>query len=206
MNLENKAKLLYQGRASIRIVTREGKVIYIDPYAGTGYDLEADLILITHEHFDHNEISKISSRSEDCKIITEKESIVNGEYQSFDLGFVKIEAVAAGYNKFHNEEECVGYIIMLSDGICIYVTGDTAKTPQMHLLANKDIDYAFFCCDGVYTMKMEDAVEVANLIHAKHSIPYHMIADDLEFSREVAEKFNAENRLIIENGEEIVLE
>ena len=58
----------------------------------------------------------------------------------------------------------------------------------------------------MYTMKMEEAVEVANLIHAKHSIPYHMVADDLEFSREVAEKFNAENRLIIENGEEIVLE
>ena len=38
------ARLLYQGQGSIRIVTPEGKVIYIDPYAGTGYDLPADLI------------------------------------------------------------------------------------------------------------------------------------------------------------------
>lgn len=39
------ATLLYQGQASIRIVTDEGKVIYIDPYAEDGYDLPADLIL-----------------------------------------------------------------------------------------------------------------------------------------------------------------
>ncbi len=37
-------KLLYQGHGSLRIVTSEGKVIYVDPYAGEGYDLPADLI------------------------------------------------------------------------------------------------------------------------------------------------------------------
>ena len=46
--------LLYMGQASIRITTEEGRVIYIDPYAGNGYDLAADLILVTREHFDHN--------------------------------------------------------------------------------------------------------------------------------------------------------
>ena len=45
--------LLYMGQASIRIVTETGKVIYIDPYAGSQYDLAADLILVTHEHSDH---------------------------------------------------------------------------------------------------------------------------------------------------------
>ena len=38
--------LLYMGQASIRIVTPENKVIYIDPYAGDAYDLPADLILV----------------------------------------------------------------------------------------------------------------------------------------------------------------
>ena len=37
------ARILYQGHGSLRIVTEEGKVIYIDPYAGEGYDLPADL-------------------------------------------------------------------------------------------------------------------------------------------------------------------
>ena len=44
------AELLYQGQASMRVVTDEGKVIYIDPYVGEGYDLPADLILVTHAH------------------------------------------------------------------------------------------------------------------------------------------------------------
>ena len=42
------AVLLYQGQASIRIITTEGKVIYVDPYAGNDYELYADLILVTH--------------------------------------------------------------------------------------------------------------------------------------------------------------
>ncbi len=64
--------LLYQGHASARIVTNEGKVIYIDPYAGEGYDLPADLILVTHDHYDHTGIDKISQKNPDCYIITWK--------------------------------------------------------------------------------------------------------------------------------------
>ncbi|MBP5729041.1 MAG: MBL fold metallo-hydrolase, partial [Clostridia bacterium] len=45
-------RLLFQGHGSLRIVTGEGKVIYIDPYSGQGYDLPADLILVTHGHQD----------------------------------------------------------------------------------------------------------------------------------------------------------
>ena len=45
--------LLYMGQASLCIVTPEGKVIYIDPYAGDDYAMPADLILVNHGHFDH---------------------------------------------------------------------------------------------------------------------------------------------------------
>lgn len=72
--------LLYQGHGSLRIVTGEGKVIYIDPYAGEGYDLPADLILITHRHQDHTAVNLIKNRNEDCQIITWKEALVKGEY------------------------------------------------------------------------------------------------------------------------------
>ena len=76
--------LLYMGQGSLRIVTGEGRVIYIDPYSGDGYDLPADLILVTHGHFDHNGLDLIQSRNEDCRIITQNEAIADGEHQSFD--------------------------------------------------------------------------------------------------------------------------
>lgn len=46
--------LLYMGQGSLRIVTVEEKVIYIDPFSGNSYDLPADLILVTHGHPAHN--------------------------------------------------------------------------------------------------------------------------------------------------------
>ena len=203
----NKDVLLYQGKASIRIITREGKVIYIDPFMGNGYDMPADLILVTHEHFDHNNIDKVKNRNEDCKIIRNKDAVINGVHQIFDLGYAKIEAVEAGYNSWHDVNECVGYIVTLSSGISIYVTGDTSTTRQMPELAEKNIDYAFFCCDGIYNMGLDEAIDVANMVKAKHSIPYHMTGSTTnDFDKNKAEHFNVDGKMIIETGEEIVLE
>lgn len=202
------ATLLYQGQASIRIVTDEEKVIYIDPYAGDSYELPADLILVTHSHFDHNQMDKVEKRNEDCRIITYKEAVQNGEHQIFELDFVTIQAVEAGYNSLHDVNDCVGYVLTFSNGKSVYVTGDTSKTEQMPLMAEMGIDYAFFCCDGVYNMGLEEAAECADLVGAKHSIPYHMTTTTTgrQFDRELAEQFDVEKRLIVEDGEEILIE
>ena len=200
------ATLLYQGQASIRVVTAEGNVIYIDPYAGDGYDLAADLILVTHSHFDHNQISKIANRKPDCRIITWAEAIQEGEHQVFDLGYVTVEAVEAGFNSMHDVSECVGYVLTFSNGASVYVTGDTSTTEQMPALAEKEIDYAFFCCDGVYNMGLDEAAQCAEMVKAKHNIPYHVTASTrVFFDRERAEQFDVENRIILGEGEELAL-
>ena len=197
--------LLYQGHASLRITTQEGKVIYIDPYAGEGYDVPADLILVTHGHSDHNVVKKIKNKNPDCVTITHKEALVKGEYKTFEMDFVTVEAVQAGNNKNHSIKNCVGYILTLSDGKTIYVSGDTSTTEQMASLAERNLDYAFFCCDGKYNMGMKEAAECAALVQAKHSIPYHIVPGKL-FNRERAEAFDVEGKLIIADGEEIVIE
>lgn len=202
--MKNGARLLYQGHGSLRIETSQGRVIYIDPYAGAGYDLPADLILVTHAHHDHTAVELIKTQNEDCKIITYKEALVTPKtHQTFDLGYVTVEAVEAG-NKNHNIAECVGFVLTLSDGKTIYLSGDTSTTNQMKELGKKNLDYAFFCCDGIYNMDINEAISCAKLVNAKHSVPYHMAPGEL-FSKQRAELFQVQNRLIIAAGEEITL-
>ena len=196
------AVLLYQGHGSLRLTTGEGKVIYIDPYAGGGYDLPADLILVTHPHQDHSAVDLITTQNPGCITITNKEALVNGEYKVFPMDYVTVEAVEAGNNPNHSINEYVGYILTLSSGKSIYVSGDTSTTDQMAGLAARNLDYAFFCCDGVYNMDIDEAIACAGLVQAQHNIPYHMAPGQL-FSRETAERFTAENRLIVADGEEI---
>ena len=200
--------LLYMGQASIRVVTPENKVIYIDPYAGDQYELPADLILVTHGHFDHSMTDKVTNRADGCQIITHNDALQNGEHRTFEMDYVTVEAVEAGYNPLHDVGECVGYVLTFTNGKSIYVTGDTSKTEQMPLRAEKQRDYAFFCCDGIYNMGLEEAAECAELVGAKHNIPYHNTATTTgpKFSRELAEQFNAPNRLIVEDGEEILID
>ena len=195
------AKLFYQGHGSFRITTDNNTVIYVDPYAGDGYDIPADLILVTHQHGDHNQCDLVTQKA-DCVIISNHESLIDGVHQNLEVKGIKIQAVQA-YNKNHDIKECVGYIIEV-DGIKIYAAGDTSQTEQMEKLSELMLDYALLPGDGYYNMSVEEAAKCARIIKAKHSIPIHLKPGAL-FDKETAEKFDVENRIIIEPNEEIDL-
>ncbi|MCL2214004.1 MAG: MBL fold metallo-hydrolase [Treponema sp.] len=197
----NKTTLLYQGHASCRLTAKDGTVIYIDPYAGEGYDLPADIILVTHQHGDHNQVEKITQKN-GCTVITNKEALKGGKHNTFNVKGIKIESVEAS-NKNHNPLECVGFIITI-DGISLYHAGDTSKTVQMSSFAARNLDYALLPCDGIYNMNTETAAECAAIIGAKRTIPMHTKPGTL-FDRESAERVNAPNKLIVEAGSEIEL-
>ena len=194
-------KLLYQGHGSAKLTLATGEVVYIDPYAGEGYDDEADLILVTHQHPDHNKID-LPPHADDCVIFQNSDAIVDGGYQTLDIYGLHIEPVQA-YNQNHDVTQCVGYIITVGDKV-LYFAGDTSKTDQMSELAAKNIDYAFLPMDGKFNMDVDEAIECAELIGAKHTVPYHMSPGGL-FDADRAALFNTPSALIIEAGEEIVL-
>jgi len=191
-------KLLYQGHGSYRLTGDNGLTIYVDPFAGEGYSQPADLILVTHQHSDHNQV-EMCAKKPSCEIITNEEALAGGKHNSFDVGGVHIQAVEANNNN-HNPKECVGYIITL-DGVKIYASGDTSKTKQMETFAEMKLDYAILPGDGVYNMDLEEAAECARLIGAKHNIIIHLKPGAL-FDREKADKWDAPNKVIVEPGEE----
>lgn len=205
----NNVRIKYMGQGTIRIITEDNKVIYVDPFAGDDYNMPADLILQTHDHFDHSEIDKVVNRNKGCQLITEKEALVNGEHKIFDMPFVRIVAVEAGYNKNHDVNKCVGYVLEFKNGIKVYLSGDTSKTKQMPEMASMNIDYAFYCSDGEYNMGNDEAMECAKLVNAKHNIPYHNDTSNnsgLRFDRKKAEEWTAPNKMIIDVNQEVELE
>ena len=130
---------------------------------------------------------------------------MEGVYRTFYLGYATVEAVQAGNNRNHDINVCVGWLITLSDGITVYATGDTSTTDQMAELGERHIDYAFFCCDGIYNMDIAEASACAALVNARHSIPYHM-APGKAFDAERAAQFDGPGRIIMAAGEEISLD
>ena len=194
-------KLLYQGHGSYRLTSSEGTVLYIDPFIGEGYDVPADIILVSHQHEDHNQIGLITQKP-DCTIISNVEALAGGTHQSFSVKGIEIEAVEA-QNQNHPVDQCVGFIITM-DGLQLYFACDTSITEQMASFASRNLDFAFLPGDGFYNMSLEEAAEAAALIGAKHNVPVHLKPGEL-FDREMAEQFKGPNRAIIEPGVETEL-
>lgn len=204
------AKMLYQGHGSYRITCDDGTVVYVDPFAGEGYDVPADLVLSTHEHGDHNQVDKMP-HAEGCHVIRAIDVHPNAEtYLSVEDHGVRITAVEA-YNKNHAADKCVGFVLEL-DGVTFYASGDTSTTNDMRSgkLSEMGIDYAVFPGDGFYNMDVDEATECAKLVGARHSIPVHIVpihdmASPQLFDRTRAEAFEAPGRIILEPGETLEL-
>lgn len=164
----------YYGHASIGIEAL-GKHIYVDP-VGESIDWagepKADLVLVTHDHYDHldtNVVNILAGSSDGYTKLA-----VGTVIEPFDK--ISVEAVPA-YNispeqlAFHPKERGdAGYILNIA-GKRIYVSGDTEDNEDV--LAIKDIDIAFVCCNKPYTMTVGQCVNVVKAIRPEVFIPYH---------------------------------
>lgn len=179
----NNIEVLYH--SSIRI--NKEKTIYIDPFKIDRNYNDADIIFITHDHYDHyseEDIDKVINESTVIVIPEElltkvlkkginKDAIVTVEpNKKYMVQGIKFETVPA-YNTnktFHpKENDWVGYVIELND-IRYYIAGDTDITEE-----NKKVkcDVAFVPVGGTYTMDFKEAAQLVNEIQPKVAVPIH---------------------------------
>lgn len=177
--------ITFIGHASL-IIEHKGLVIHIDPWGNlTDYSTlpKADILLITHTHYDHMDKAVIATLSKPTTNL-----ILNPEgYNKLRQGMlirngmakvikgVAIEAVPAynttkDHEKYHPKGIGNGYILTIG-GKRIYIAGDTEDIPEMADLTN--IDYAFLPMNQPYTMTPEQVVKAAKMFKPKVLYPYH---------------------------------
>jgi L-ascorbate metabolism protein UlaG (beta-lactamase superfamily) len=188
-----------------------GKTIYIDPakpakLAGLP---KADLILITHIHFDHFDPDSIAAISQPSTEIIAPASVVEKISSAKPLANDQtrqwqqwtIEAVPA-YNLtrgpaagqlFHPKGRDNGYVLSYG-GKRFYFSSDTEGVPEMRAL--KNIDVAFVCMNLPYTMSPEEAADAVKAFHPKIVIPYHYRGSDLKVFQQHLQGTGIEVRLL----------
>ena len=160
--------------------------IYFDPYKITDEVHDAEVIFITHTHYDHFDVESINNIKNDDtylvivdddeyinKVDFKEDHVIrvkpNGNYRVLDYEFYTIPS----YNIdkiFHKREyNWVGYVVLIDDEY-YYIMGDTDNIEEAHKV---HCDYLFIPIGGYYTMNVKQAVKCTNEIKPKEVFPIH---------------------------------
>ncbi|MBQ6073264.1 MAG: MBL fold metallo-hydrolase [Bacteroidales bacterium] len=182
------------GHASV-LFEAQGKKIYADPYSEIhdfAGEAPADLILITHNHYDHYDeraFSRIETPDTDF-IVSGNVGQVDGRYTVLandqfctweGIGIIAVESYNINRRNpsgqlFHPKGVGNGYVLDF-DGFKVYLAGDTEPIPEMKELPK--IDLAFLPKNLPYTMTDEEFLKAANLIRPKYLYAYHYFEIDV---------------------------
>ena len=207
MNVDN---ILVNTQSSIRISL--DKILYFDPYKINDSRHDADIIFITHDHYDHFDIDSINNVKNDNTVVVAPASMRNdvdniffndyiylNPYDEINIDNIIVSTVPS-YNinkSFHpKSNNWLGYIVTYNN-IKYYIAGDTDKTSDNEKV---NCDIAFIPIGGTYTMNVDEAVELVKIINPKVVIPIHYgsIVGNKNDGKKLKEKLNSYSVEVIE--------
>jgi L-ascorbate metabolism protein UlaG (beta-lactamase superfamily) len=195
----------------------DGKNIYVDLEKSCKPTDKADIILVTHSHYDHCDPDKIKEvRRPDTVVIAPADCVskIGGKVQSLKpgaettIGGIRVRAVEA-YNvkrfrapgqPFHPKGLGVGYLIT-AQGKTIYHAGDTDFIPEMKQLGGP-IDVALLPAGGTYTMENDDAADAAIAITPKAAIAIHTWGKPADVFQRKVQAGSKTKVIMLREGEE----
>jgi len=232
-----KGSIKWIGHAGFIITSPQGKVIIIDAWIKENPtcpikldDIEAaDIVLVTHDHFDHSGSTADIIKKTSATLIAAPETAGrmqsqmgvaarNVLFDGFGMnigGTAQVKGITITMTQaFHSSETAcpTGYIIKLEDGTTIYHAGDTGIFDSMRLLGELyPIDIALLPVGGVFTMDPYQAARALKLLKPKAVIPMHfktfpILEQDASRFATLAKKEAPEVKVVIlEPGQEYVL-
>ena len=178
-------KIIVNQQSSIKITS--AKTIYFDPFGITGAPHDADVIFITHEHYDHFSLEDISKAANGSTVyaapktmltamkkagISENRTTFLEPGNTTEVCGITVEAVSA-YNRlkpFHpRRNNWLGYVVTI-EGKRLYICGDTDDTPEAEAVK---CDIIFVPIGGTFTMNARSAAELVNAVKPEIAIPIH---------------------------------
>ena len=199
------------GHNSIKFL-KDNKVIYVDPYKINDNCNDADIIFITHSHYDHFSKEDIFKLKKDSTKIVVTEDLYdevlcldfdhnnvlvvtpNNSYVFADISFSTVSSYNVNKNFHPKNNNWVGYILNL-ENVSYYIVGDSDITDESKLVK---CDVLFVPIGGTYTTDYKEASELTNIIKPKVVVPVHYSiivgekADALKFSELVDSNIKCE--------------
>ena len=190
-------------QASIKLTGN--KIMYFDPYLLKEEKHDADIIFITHDHYDHFEEESIKKAMNDKTILVvpmilkERANLLTNNIllvepnKTYTLDDITFDTICS-YNHeapFHpKDKNYVGYNIKV-DGTKYYIMGDTDRTIETDAVKT---DICFIPIGGTYTMSVDEAIDYINYIKPKKAVPMHYgsIVGDIGLGTYFKDKINKE--------------
>lgn len=192
-------KIKWHGHSCFEITTNKGTVILTDPFdEKVGYKVpkvNADIVTVSHDHYDHNNTSAIISRHE----------LINnlGEHQVED---VKIIGVTSYHDEVHGAKRGNNIIFKyyIEDVIVVHLgdLGHPLTDQQIELL--NDVDILLIPVGGIFTINDEQASALVNKLNAKVIIPMHFKTPVLKFELESVVSFIKNFDNVIKQNDSII--